>query len=307
MRISIVWRTAIADIAQMRRDLRDAADVSGGHDLGAGSTNRVGLPPSELGGHLRLFEVVEPRGSAAHLAVFQLDDGRVWRWRTADAAALRARLARDRGDTHRDTRSSSVARARAACAGRGDRGTPRRRPPACAYVSSFIADPQPAAVVTIASMSAWKRAGVSAASSSACASSPTCRASAPQQPWSRGTTTSTPLAASTRTAAALIDGRSTRWTHPASSATRARRGPIARVSGRSAAGAGAWTAGDRSSGGATAESAGASRRARRPARSARRNRAGDSRIDRSSRRDCVRERRRAVSSARARNGTTSSR
>ena len=59
----------------------------------------------------------------------------------------------------------------------------------------------------------------------ACSAAPACSASAPQQPWPRGTTVSTPLRASTRSVAQLMSGASTCCAQPASSATRARRAP----------------------------------------------------------------------------------
>ena len=61
------------------------------------------------------------------------------------------------------------------------------------------------------------------ARASAGSSRPACSSSAPQHCWSRGTSTSQPSAASTRTVAALTRWKNTSCTQPVSSATRPRR------------------------------------------------------------------------------------
>ncbi len=79
----------------------------------------------------------------------------------------------------------------------------------------------------IASTSSGKAARLRRAVARADSAAPMCRASAPQQAWPGGITTSTPFAASTWRVARLMPGASTCCAQPASSATRARRGPCA--------------------------------------------------------------------------------
>ena len=105
------------------------------------------------------------------------------------------------------------------------RGSSRSR---CPY--SFRVDPQPAALITIASTPASAGSNASMkrrASASASVSRPECIISAPQQPCAWGITTSQPSAASTRAVAALTSLKKTRCTQPSSRATRRRRAPRA--------------------------------------------------------------------------------
>jgi hypothetical protein len=69
-------------------------------------------------------------------------------------------------------------------------------------------DPQPAALMTIASTPARSKVSIMArARSIACGSWPACTISAPQQPWSDGAITSQPSARSTRTVAAFTSAK----------------------------------------------------------------------------------------------------
>ncbi len=93
---------------------------------------------------------------------------------------------------------------------------------------SFIAEPQPAELTTIASTPACSNVAIVRwAKAAASASRPECSDSAPQQPWSRGMITSHPSAASTRAVAAFTCGKNTDCTHPVSMPTTARREPSA--------------------------------------------------------------------------------
>ena len=108
------------------------------------------------------------------------------------------------------------------------RGTRRCRwlaGPAAPVPVSFSHDPHPAAVTTRASTPAGIAFRQASTRCSPRARWPQWAASAPQQPWSAGTTTSKPSRDSTRIAAAVIDGRSTSCTQPRSRATRPRRRP----------------------------------------------------------------------------------
>ena len=116
-----------------------------------------------------------------------------------------------------------------------DLGRQRRRPrrPASGESAnsrsySFIADPQPAELTTIASTPAASNVSiVRCANLTASAARPECSDSAPQQPCERGMITSQPSAASTRAVAALTRGKNTDCTHPVSMPTTARRAPRA--------------------------------------------------------------------------------
>ncbi len=100
------------------------------------------------------------------------------------------------------------------------------RPSSRSY--SFMAEPQPAELTTIASTPARSNVSiVCRAKATASASRPECSDSAPQQPWPRGMITSQPSVARTRAVAAFTCGKNTDWTHPVSMPTTARRGPRA--------------------------------------------------------------------------------
>ena len=93
---------------------------------------------------------------------------------------------------------------------------------------SFMAEPHPAELTTIASTAACSKVAiVRRAKAAASASRPECSDSAPQQPCPRGMITSQPSAASTRAVAAFTCGKNTDCTHPVSMPTTARRAPIA--------------------------------------------------------------------------------
>ena len=93
---------------------------------------------------------------------------------------------------------------------------------------SFIADPHPAELTTIASTPAASNVSmVRCANLAASAARPECSDSAPQHPWERGMITSQPSAASTRAVASFTRGKNTDCTHPVSIPTTARRGPRA--------------------------------------------------------------------------------
>ena len=95
---------------------------------------------------------------------------------------------------------------------------------------SLSVEPQPAALIRIASTCSFSKLAMSArANAFASSGRPLCSDSAPQQPCPCGTTTSQPSALSTRIVAALTRGKSARCTQPATSATRARRSPFANV------------------------------------------------------------------------------
>src|SRR6185437_1241443 len=88
---------------------------------------------------------------------------------------------------------------------------------------SFIADPQPAELTTIASTPAASNVVmVRCANRMASSARPECKESAPQQPCPRGMITSQPSAASTRAVAALTCGKNTDCTQPVSMPTTAR-------------------------------------------------------------------------------------
>ncbi len=94
---------------------------------------------------------------------------------------------------------------------------------------SFSVEPQPAALVMMASKSSERNASKFVrARSRATSRTPACAASAPQQACAAGTTTSQPLACSTRMVARFNSLNVTCATHPAKNATRARRWPCAR-------------------------------------------------------------------------------
>ena len=94
----------------------------------------------------------------------------------------------------------------------------------CVY--SLSVEPHPAALVTIASKSSLGNAGKFVrARLRATSRTPACAGSAPQQTCPAGTTTSQPLACSTRIVARLSSLKVTCATQPAKSATRARRAP----------------------------------------------------------------------------------
>ncbi len=93
-----------------------------------------------------------------------------------------------------------------------------------------MAEPQPAELTTTASTRASSNAAiVCRANPAASAARPLCSDSAPQQPCLRGTTTSQPSAASTRTVASFTPGKNTCCTQPVSRPTTARRGPCAGI------------------------------------------------------------------------------
>ena len=93
---------------------------------------------------------------------------------------------------------------------------------------SFMADPQPAELTTIASTSACSNVSMACrAKPAASPARPECSDSAPQHPCPRGMTTSQPSAARTRAVAMLTCGKKTDCTQPVSMPTTARRGPCA--------------------------------------------------------------------------------
>jgi hypothetical protein len=94
---------------------------------------------------------------------------------------------------------------------------------------SRIAEPQPAAFVTMASTSEGNDRRLRRAKACAAARSPVCYASPPQQPWPSGTSTSTPLRLRTAIVAVLMSGARTCCAQLSKSATRARRWPCDRL------------------------------------------------------------------------------
>jgi len=100
--------------------------------------------------------------------------------------------------------------------------------PASSWPYSFIAEPQPAELTTIASTPAASNVAiVRLASRSASGRRPECSDSAPQHPCPFGMTMSHPSAARTRAVAVLTWGKKTPCTQPVSIPTTARRGPRA--------------------------------------------------------------------------------
>ena len=106
---------------------------------------------------------------------------------------------------------------------------------------SFIAEPQPAELTTIASAPACSNISIACrAKPAASPVRPECNDSAPQHACPRGMTTSQPSAARTRAVAMLTCGKNTDCTHPVSMPTTARRVPRAGTrSGSRPAGTGA--------------------------------------------------------------------
>ena len=187
--------------AQVRGDLHEAADVAGGHCLRAGRADGLGLARAERGGDVGVLDVVEAGRPAARVAVGNLHHAQVRHGcqqrprRPADALRVREmagvvvrdgqRLAqrgrRDRSERVEEFGDVAHARRRTA------RSASSCARPRNAWPYSFIADPHPAALVTIASTSVGKRTG-----QRVCPrrrrdrASPLCSASAPQQPWPGG-------------------------------------------------------------------------------------------------------------------------
>ena len=155
---------------QVGGDLDEAPDVAGGDCLRAGRADGLGLARAERGGDVGMLHVVEAGRPAARVAVGNLHHAQVrhagQQRPRCPADALRVRemagvVVRDRQWTWPAEPARSVraprgtrrrrARARQTCASAASCARPRN-----AWPYSFIADPHPAALVTIASTSVGK-------------------------------------------------------------------------------------------------------------------------------------------------------
>ena len=233
-------------------DLHQASDVAGRYRLRAGRADRLRLARAEVARGVGVLHVVETGRPAAHLAVGNLHHLQV---RAPPPAAHAVRCgcpARARGDRRRGTppsaarrraggatrprscRNSATSRTRAEkrwpvafpARRRGTRrripSSPSRNPPRSSRSRPHRRETHGAALPHACAPGARRRSEAQGRRST---------------PAAAGTTTSTPLAASTRSVAWLMSGSSTCCTQPASSATRARRGPRAgAMAGRRAAG-----------------------------------------------------------------------
>ena len=240
-------RAVGAELGEVGAELGEAADVAGGEDLRAGGQDGPGFLLAQRRRRLRAGRGCRSRRCRSRCAGPAVPVTGRPGWRAAGRAARGGRSGPGRGGRHRDRRCAAGDRcrraARAGRAGRGRRRHPRR---ACGRLRrgprrvcragsrwySRMVEPQPAALVTMASTSAGKAARLRRAKACAAAQSPECQARPPQQPWPDGMTTSTPLRASTSMVAVLMSGSSTCWAQPVSSATRARRSPRAGVMAR---------------------------------------------------------------------------
>ena len=163
-------RHRAAEQSKVPLQLHRAADVAGGDRGGAGGDHRARLALAEAGGDLGLLEVVRPRRAAANAGVLELDQPHARRSRAAGGAARRRCRAPAADGRRPDRPPRPLDRATAAPPDPADRGTRARRPcverarsrpfpravPAKRSGYSAIPEPQPAAVVTIASTSRGK-------------------------------------------------------------------------------------------------------------------------------------------------------
>ena len=239
--------TSWPERAQVRLDLGQAADVARWRSSSAPVASRLrALRCAELGRGVRLLDVVGAGRAAAQLPLGGLDErdavDRLAAARAARAHALgvgevagvvvgdggrRDRAAARRaGRAPRGTTLTSTTRS-ASCSAASCSGSPRNSRP-----YSRIPEPQPAALVRIASTSPARKAPQVAPRQAACACAGGAgvhRQRAAAALRRAGSTVSTPLRASTRSVAQLMSGASTCCAQPASSATRARRSPSRRV------------------------------------------------------------------------------